>query len=71
MSNNMESKICSIDKHVTIMNREMGELRDEQKLMNKALISMSTDIEWIKRLSIPIYLGIIASVVSIGVQILR
>lgn len=61
--------------HISVMNHEMGELRDEQKKMNgsistmeKEQIKQGKDLEWLNKLLIPIVISSVGSFLMIVVK---
>ncbi|MHA1303381.1 MAG: hypothetical protein ACTSPI_06745 [Candidatus Heimdallarchaeaceae archaeon] len=61
-----DKKIASIEKHVNIMNTEMGQLRDKMGSMNKDIqgvkiqvTKIATNLEWLTKLIFPIFMTIL------------
>ncbi len=54
--------------HISVMNHEMGELRDAQLNTNTKLAVMSKDIEWVKKLGVSVVVTSIGSFLAIIAQ---
>ena len=60
-----------IEKHVKIMNTEMGELRDEMKLFNADIsgvkiqvTKIATDLGWLIRIMFPLFMLVLTGFVG-------
>ena len=61
-----DQKIASIEKHVNVMNSEMGQLRDKMGTMNEDIqgvkiqvTKIATNMEWLTKLIFPVFMAVL------------
>ena len=64
-------RLSTIEKHVKVMNCEMGEVRDEMKVMNKDMegvriqvTKIATDLGWLIRIMFPLFMLVLTGFVG-------
>jgi len=61
-----DQKINSIEKHINVMNSEMGQLRDKMGTMNEDIqgvkiqvTKIATNMEWLTKLIFPVFMAVL------------